>query len=115
MQNSLAVGLGFESLGGSSDPGEAFRTPLATLHAFNGWADQFLTTPTGGIDDLYVTVKYAFGPWNLTGVYHDFSAETGGIDYGGELDVSVGRKLGGRYGVLFKGAFFSADSGFALL
>jgi hypothetical protein len=48
-------------------------------------------------------------------VYHDFSAETGGIDYGGELDVSVGRKLGGRYGVLFKGAFFSADSGFALL
>jgi len=27
-----------------------------------------------------------------------------------EIDLSAGRKLGERYGLLFKGAFFSADS-----
>ena len=49
--NGLSVGIGFESLGGSSDPGEAFRTPLATLHAFNGWADKFLATPDAGLQE----------------------------------------------------------------
>ena len=111
MRNGLSLGIGFESLGGdASTPGGAFRTPLATLHAFQGWADQFLSTPSAGIDDVYFTAKYKAGNWNLTGVYHDFSAESGSGDYGREFDVSVARSLGQRYGVLFKGAFFSADS-----
>jgi hypothetical protein len=110
MANSLVLGLGIESLGGSSSPGEFFRTPLATLHAFNGWADQFLLTPSGGLDDFYATVKYTIADWSLTVVYHDFSAQTGSSGYGREFDLSAGRKFGERYGVLFKGAFFSADS-----
>lgn len=110
LSKALSLGLGYESLGGDSQPGMMFRTPLATLHAFQGWADQFLTTPPGGINDLFATVKYKFGKWNLTGVYHDFSAETGGGDYGSEFDVSAGTKLGENYGILFKGAFFSSDS-----
>ncbi len=110
MDNGLSFGLGFESLGGSTVAGESFRTPLATLHAFNGWADQFLSTPSGGIDDLYATVKLKTGKWSITGVYHDFSPETGTSDYGTEFDFSAGRKFGGRYGLLLKGAFFSADS-----
>ena len=108
--NGLSVGIGFESLGGNSDPGEAFRTPLATLHAFNGWADKFLSTPDSGIDDSYVSFKMPLGKWNLTAVYHDFAAETGGGDYGTEIDLSAARKLTDRYGLLLKGAFFSADS-----
>jgi len=80
----LSVGLSYEVLGGDNEPGKAFRTPLATLHAFQGWADKFLATPDGGIEDLFATVKYKAGRWNLTGVYHDFSAETGGGDYGTE-------------------------------
>jgi hypothetical protein len=110
MKNGLSLGLGYESLGADSDAGTAFRTPLATLHAFNGWADQFLGTPTGGLEDTYFTVKYKAGKWNLTGVYHDFSAEASSSDYGDEFDISAGRSLGERYGVLFKGAFFSHDS-----
>jgi hypothetical protein len=110
----LSIGVGFESLGGSSDPGEAFRTPLATLHAFNGWADKFLTTPDSGLDDSYVTVKFAAGKWNFTGVYHDFAEETGGDGIGTEFDLSAARKLSSRYGLLLKGAFFSADSGATL-
>lgn len=110
----LSLGLGFESLGGNPEPGGAFRTPLATLHAFNGWADKFLTTPDAGLDDIYFTVKYQAGKWNLTGVYHDFGAETGSGDFGSEFDISAGRKLTERYGLLLKGAFFSADSASSL-
>jgi len=109
-ENGLSIGLGYESLGGSTVAGEAFRTPLATLHAFNGWADQFLATPTAGLDDLYFTVKAKAGKWSLTGVYHDFSSETGSDDYGKEFDLSAGISLGQGYGLLLKGAFFSHDS-----
>jgi len=115
MKNGFSLGLGFESLGGSSSPGEFFRTPLATLHAFNGWADQFLLTPTGGLEDIYATVKYTSGKWSLTAVYHDFSAETGSDSYGNEFDISAGRKFNERYGLLLKGAFFSADSSSPLI
>ncbi|MDX1572303.1 MAG: alginate export family protein, partial [Xanthomonadales bacterium] len=52
----VSLGLGFESLGGGDAPGAAFSTPLATLHAFNGWADRFLATPDAGLEDLFVTV-----------------------------------------------------------
>ena len=106
----LSLGLSYESLGGDNQPNRMFRTPLATLHAFQGWADKFLTTPAGGIEDLFATVKYKAGKWNLTAVYHDFSAETGGGDYGSEIDLAAGTKLSEHYGLLLKGAFFSGDS-----
>ena len=109
--NGLSLGLAYESLGGSTLPGMMFRTPLATLHAFQGWADKFLTTPPGGINDIYATAKYKAGTWNLTGVYHDFSAETGSVDYGKEFDLSAGTKLSENYSLLFKGAFFFGETG----
>ena len=110
MDNGLGLGIAYESLGTDSSNFESFRTPLATLHAFQGWADMFLSTPDAGIDDLYATVKFKAGNWNLTGVYHDFSAETGSGDFGTEFDISAGTKFAGNYGILFKGAFFSSDS-----
>ena len=106
----LSLGVGLESLGGSSSPGEAFRTPLATLHGFNGWADKFLATPNAGLDDRYASVKFALGKWNLNGVLHDFTAESGAGDFGSEIDISAARKLGEHYGLLLKAAFFSADT-----
>ncbi len=112
LDNGLSLGIAWESLGGdSSTPGKMFRTPLATLHAFQGWADRFLTTPAAGIDDVFATVRYKAGKWSLTGIYHDFSAESGGGDYGREIDLSAGTKFADRYGVLFKAAMFSGDNG----
>lgn len=110
LQQGLSLGLDFESLGGSSAPGMSFRTPLATLHAFQGWADMFLATPAAGIEDLFATVKFKAGRWNLTGVFHDFSAETGSGDYGTEIDLSVATAINGNYGILFKGALFNSDT-----
>ncbi len=110
LQSGLSLGLDFESLGGSTAPGMSFRTPLATLHAFQGWADMFLTTPAGGIDDVFATVKFKAGRWNLTGVYHDFSVETGSGDYGTEIDLSLATAINGNYGILFKAAAFNGDT-----
>ena len=111
MPNGLTLGIAYESLGGDAGaPGASFRTPLATLHAFQGWADKFLATPGQGINDLYATVKFKTGRWNLTGVFHDFSSEAGSGDYGTEFDVAAGTTLTDNYSILFKGAFFSSDS-----
>jgi hypothetical protein len=107
-RDALSAGIGFESLG--SDNGQGFRTPLATLHAFNGWADKFLATPAGGLEDLYLKAGYKFGGWNLQAIYHDFSAESGGADYGSELDFAASTRLAGRYDLLLKAARFSSDS-----
>jgi hypothetical protein len=109
-RSSLALGVGFELLGGSRfATGEAFRTPLATLHAFQGWADQFLVTPDGGIEDFYGTLAYTIGTWQLQVVYHDFSAESGNADFGSEWDLSLGHKFAEHYSILFKAALFDAE------
>ena len=110
LKNGVSLGLGFESLGGDSVvQGASFRTPLATLHAFQGWADKFLTTPGAGVEDLYLTVKGKAGKWNLTGVYHDFSAEASSADWGTEFDISAARPLNDQIGLLLKAAFYDAD------
>ncbi len=86
--SKLVFGAGYELLGGSAEDGQ-FNTPLATLHGFNGWADKFLTTPTDGLQDLFFSVTAVLGKFKLEGVYHDFSADTGGGAWGNELDAAV--------------------------
>jgi hypothetical protein len=103
--------IGYESLGGDDTrPGAMFRTPLATLHAFNGWADRFLTTPDAGLNDLFLGVKGKVGSWSWNVVYHDFEAESGSQNFGKEVDASIATKFTKHYGVLFKAAFFDAAS-----
>jgi len=103
--------IGYESLGASdTGPGKSFQTPLATLHAFNGWADKFLSTPIDGLNDAFIGVKGPAGAWNWDMIYHKFSAQSGSADYGSEIDASIGRKFKKHFGILFKAAFFSSDS-----
>jgi len=110
LRDGPSFGIAYESLSGDQLVGGAyFRTPLATLHAFQGWADKFLTMPDEGVSDLFATVNFKAGKWNLTGVYHDFSAEAGSADWGSEIDLSAGRALNDRYGLLLKGALYNAD------
>lgn len=87
----LSLKIGFERLEGRD--GIAFQTPLATLHAQNGWADKFLTIPAAGLEDRYLDLLWRpqTGSWlkNLTArfVYHDFDADRGGATYGREYDA----------------------------
>lgn len=105
--------LGYEILGGNTR--HAFQTPLATLHAFNGWADKFLTTPNDGLEDRYIGAgaKFGSGAWqdqlNWALAYHDFGADKGSRDFGSELDASVGAALGHGWTALVKLADFRSD------
>lgn len=104
-----AIAVGYEVLG--SDGGISFRTPLATLHAFNGWDDIFLTTPANGLRDTYVKVAAALpGAISFLGFYHDFAADRLGADYGKEIDLQLSRKFGKRVTGLVKYAKFDRDS-----
>ena len=105
------VYVGYEVLGGDSKlSGQAFRTPLATLHAFNGWADKFLSTPGAGLNDAFIGIKGKAGPWAWNVLYHDFSAQSGSADWGTEFDGSISRKFADHFGILFKAASFKTDS-----
>lgn len=91
---------------------KAFQTPLGTNHAFQGWADLFLTTPADGIRDVFATASYKMmnDSLVLTGVYHDFYDDTGVVQYGNEWDFSVLKKFGKHYSLLAKFANYNADS-----
>jgi len=90
---------------------KTFITPLGTLFAFQGWADQFLVTPDNGIRDIFGTVTSSLnrGDVSLVGVYHDFYDDTGNIHYGKEWDFSVAKKIGKHYSLLARYAYYSAD------
>lgn len=101
---------GYEVLGGDSNQaGASFRTPLATLHAFNGWADQFLGTPGAGLEDTFVGAKGAVEGFKWMVKYHQFDAESGSGDFGSELDFSVSKKLSKNFSALVKAAQYDAE------
>ena len=105
----ITAKLALEVLG--SDKGAyAFQTPLATKHAFNGWADKFLATPADGLQDLMVSVGGMVAGVKLLGVFHDFSADEGSDDYGKEMDLLAVKKISKRYTVGAKLASYDADT-----
>jgi len=89
----FGLGLGLEVLG--SDGVQGFATPLATLHAFQGWADKFLATPAAGIEDAYVRFNYPLGKRGrftnvaAVAVFHDYDSDVGSTHFGQELDLQL--------------------------
>ena len=109
----FAITGGYEQLGSAAGI-RAFQTPMASLHKFNGWADLFLVTPAGGLQDIYggaslklPKVKSLPG-LNLAVTYHRFVSDFGSVHYGNEWDASMGFKLG-RMNLLAKFADYQAD------
>ncbi|HWV15240.1 MAG TPA: alginate export family protein [Cellvibrio sp.] len=85
--------VGYELLG--SDSGmKGFATPFATLHAFQGWADRFLTTPKNGIEDMYVNLGSTVWGTQLLASYHTYKSDVKDVDYGTEWNVSASKKWG---------------------
>lgn len=110
--SGVALKGGLEILGGDSGPdNRAFQTPLATKHAFQGWADMFLTTPADGIKDSYLSASLPLLGGTLTGMYHDYRAELGSSHYGDEYNLSYARPIPGVKGLvgLIKAARYDAD------
>ena len=118
IEPGLAIGgwtvkAGLERLEGNG--AVALQTPLATLHAFNGWADKFLVTPPAGLRDLYGEVGYKFADGtlkglSLRGIVHDFGATKGDAAYGQELDLLAVYPIRPNLVALAKFAHYEADS-----
>lgn len=103
-----------KSSGAAVASGKSFSTPLATLHAFNGWADMFLATPAQGLRDLYVSAESKVGGFNLGAVYHDYrAANTNAVlsadDLGSEWNVVASKAFGKHYAVGVKYARYRAE------
>ena len=115
--SGLLVGAQYEVLSGADSADEtAFVTPLATLHAHNGWADKFLNTPAGGIVDLNVMVGYKSKDFGVAkAIFHDFSSDVGSTDYGTELDLLYKRSVPGVKNLtgLVKAAVYSGGDSVA--
>ena len=105
---SITGKLGYELLEGDSV--QAFQTPLATLHAFQGWADKFLATPSDGIEDLYFSIATKIRGTNISLIYHRFNPEADGPDYGSEWDLLIRKPIADRYSLVFKYADYDARS-----
>ena len=100
---------GYEVLG--SDGGRtAFRTPLGSLHKFQGWTDKFTATPAAGVKDAYVTASTRIGRAALTLALHDFQAEQGGSDYGRELGILLKFPEWNGIAALVKFAHYDAEA-----
>jgi len=108
--------VGYEVLDGNGARG--FTTPLATTHAFDGWADAWVS-PGGnksfvdGLKDLNGTLAwrppiktpYLFNP-ELTAVYHAFDDEKTGAGIAREFDLMATANFTRRLTGLVKFADF---------
>jgi len=108
--SGFGLKVGYELLG--SDNGNyGFSTPLATLHKFNGWSDQFLNTPKEGLADLYASLggKIAGGKWAI--IYHKFDADEASAtvdDLGSEINAVYSKSFTKNYSAGIKLASYSA-------
>jgi hypothetical protein len=110
--------LGVECLDGDGRRG--FQTPLATLFAYQGWADVFLSTPSTGVRDFNLGGGTAMPlgpkalPLKLQAVAHDFTDDDGSRRYGRELDLLAAIPINKVLSAELRTAFFDgARPGFA--
>lgn len=118
------VTLGYEHLGEDLGTSKAtgapapisFRTPLATAHAFNGFADAFLGariggTP-GGIGDLYVSYSTMLpAEIKFLAALHWFGEDDFEFGHGWEADLVLSRKFGEYFTAIAKVAVFDSAGG----
>jgi len=109
--HGVTAKVGHERLGSDRRVGKGFETRLATLHAHNGWADQFLATPADGLRDTSVSVGGKVMGVNLLAVYHDYRADRGRNNYGSEVGLMARKSFGEHYALEFKVARYDAKDG----
>ncbi len=103
-------GAGYELLGSDNSVG-SFRTPLATLHKFNGFTDMFLVTPAAGLQDFYLKAGTKL-PWDVavTAFFHWFWTDDTSAELGNEFDLVFAKPITEHIKALAKVAIFDGDA-----
>lgn len=109
----FVVKYGYSVLEGESAT-EKFTTPLATLHAFDGWVDMFLNTPNTGLETHQFTLSYvppALKGLTLSVIGYIFNSESTGDHFGNEVDLLAEYKVASFPGLLIGGkyGYFDGD------
>lgn len=114
--NGMTFRLGAEVLEGDGTTG--FTTPLATVHKFNGFADQFAGASLGlgrglnqGLKDFYGSFSFTVPDIEvpITIAYHHFETENVSDFLGTEWDLVGTYKLNDHAQLLSKIAYFDSD------
>ncbi|NWG70762.1 MAG: alginate export family protein [Parvularculaceae bacterium] len=109
----LTFGGRFELLGRGG--ARAFQTPLATLHAFQGAADVFLTTPSEGVRETALRIDWRageIGPFTSVAAFasgHQFKDASGTRLFGREMNAGLKGSFRG-VGLAVKVARYEASS-----
>ncbi len=104
----FAFGAGYEVLGSGANSGAGggrvrFNTPLVSPHPFNGWAEVFVTHPAAGLRDIYGYAQLTLpAQIPIRFIYHNFSADHGGGDYGHEFDAVISKRFGKYWSALIE-------------
>ncbi len=106
---------GFGAARGNARTG--FATPLATLHAFDGWSDALAGKAAQGDPRGWWAGAVAAGfstarLGKVECVFHAFRSRRGHLDYGRELDASYERSLGAPHLLTLKAARYWAGDAF---
>ncbi len=107
--NATRMALSHEILGADSRATVALQTPLATLHAFQGWADKFLTTPGTGLKDTWLSLAHKVGKVDLQVAVHDYRSDRGNSDFGQEWNLQASTPLNSAVTLTAKLADYRAD------
>lgn len=104
------IGLGWEYLDAD------FVTPLATVHAYNGFADVFINQRLGlvnnpGLNDVYLSHSTKLPFWDLkfSQFFHVFGDNNTGFDYGWEYDAVLAKKFNDNFTAIAKYALYDAE------
>ncbi len=88
----------------------AFQTPFATLHAFQGFADLFLTTPNSGLRDHALELTVPLSAVKVGASWHRYDSDAGSQRLGSELNATVAYDALPQLNLLLKVARYSANS-----
>lgn len=66
-----------------------YITPMASLHDFQGFADQFTTTPEQGVTDNSLQGQYTYGQYKVAIFAHHFTRYSSTHFLGKELDIDI--------------------------
>lgn len=106
----VALGAGYEVLGSGANSGAGggrlgFKTPLASPHSFNGWAEVFVTHPNNGLQDIYEYAQVTLpAQIPVRFVYHKYYADYGSGNYGQEFDLMISKKFGQHWSAMVEWA-----------